>query len=186
MQETRNESIFEEQMLLREFRENIYVLLKAFIFLIVWVFITILFMLTTPSKQLEMVVALEDNKVLNIGIEKPIGKTVRVEVTGNIHEAKTNHPSLASENDSNVIANVNFWDRSDATIIWKSEDWLIYFDDDTNSVTNNFDLSTYFVGDRETDGIDGRVTFLNQRGVTDGFAIKIVANPCDKSKGIYI
>lgn len=186
MQDTENGNVFEEQILPREFREHIYILIKSIIFLIVWVFIIVLFMVTAPSKLLEMVVALEDNKVLNIILEKPIGNTVRVEITGNIHTTKTNIPSLASKKEANVIVNVDFWDRSDASVIWKSEDWVIYFDDDTNTVVNNFDLSTYFIGSPDTDDVDGRVTFLNHHGVTDGFSIKIVANPCDKSQGIYI
>lgn len=133
-----------------------------------------------PSKRLEMV-ALENNKVFNVVIEKPIGNTVRVELTGNINVVKTNLPSLALENESHVVYNVDFWDNNESSIIWKSKDWLIYFGDDTNRVVNNFVLTTYYRRSLNMDDMIGRVTFLNHHSVTERF----VVNLCDKSKGIY-
>lgn len=167
-------------------QEYTYILIKLIIFLIVWVFITILFMTTVPSKTIEMVVPLEDNKVFIIPMDedKPTGNVVRVQVKGNIDEAKTYHPNLALANDPNVIVNLEFYDKKDDSIIWKSKDWIIYYDNSISKVEHNFNLKTYDIELHDNDDIKSRVKFLNQHGMTDGVSIKIMPNPCDTTKGI--
>lgn len=131
-----------------------------------------------------MVVPLEDNKEFNVEMETPTGNTVRVQLVGNIDEPKTYHPNLASPGDPNVIVNVEIYDKKHE-IVWKSKDWVVYYDDTVHKVVNNFDLTTYD-SEADDDGDDkGRVKFINHHGMTDGFSIKVVANPCDTSKGIY-
>lgn len=165
-------------------REYIYILVKLIILFIVWAFITILFMITTPSKKVEIVVPLEDNKEFNVEMENPTGNTVRVQLVGNVNEPKTYHPNLASPGDPNVIVNVEFYDKKDE-IIWKSKDWVVYYGDSVDKVFKNFDLTTYDSESDDDDDVRSRVKFINHHDMTDGFSIKIVANPCDTSKGIY-
>lgn len=165
-------------------REYIYILVKLIVLFIVWAFITILFMITTPSKKVEIVVPLEDNKEFNVEMENPTGNTVRVQLVGNVNEPKTYHPNLASPGDPNVIVNVEFYDKKDE-IIWKSKDWVVYYGDSVDKVFKNFDLTTYDSESDDDDDIKSRVKFINHHDMTDGFSIKIVANPCDTSKGIY-
>lgn len=165
-------------------REYIYILVKLIVLFIVWAFITILFMITTPSKKVEIVVPLEDNKEFNVEMENPTGNTVRVQLVGNVNEPKTYHPNLASPGDPNVIVNVEFYDKKDE-IIWKSKDWVVYYGDSVDKVFKNFDLTTYDSESDDDDDVKSRVKFINHHDMTDGFSIKIVANPCDTSKGIY-
>lgn len=180
---------------MREERKFIFSTVKILSFLILWAIFTFFLLVTPPFKPYEIVVPLESNKVFTtlLNDQNPHGSSIRVEIYGNIDEAKTNHPTLASESDPHVEVAVEFFDTNLEKNIWKSKVWLVYIDQSPSRVTKYIDVDQSkrlsaddVFGTQFNPLIEFRVTFLNLQNVSDGFSIKITPTPLNRNTGNYL
>ncbi|KAH8404404.1 hypothetical protein KR222_011027, partial [Zaprionus bogoriensis] len=172
-------------------------IIKICVFLLLWVFFTVLMIITAPHQDYETVVSLEPSKVQYVQLqEEAKGSAISVKLRGKIDEESTYRPGRASPNQSYVIVAVEDIDSSNQTQ-WRSREWRVFLGESEKykilTVKSNIKLDANRKSlvplMRATDG-DGnsnenlQLSLQNMGAQPAAFSITLDANPLNISLGV--